>query len=200
MGMLLVQAEIRGEEQEWAHLIARTAKGDQAAFGMLYDKTSARIYGLVLRVLGDRASAEEVTLDVFTQVWWDARRYDADRGSPSTWLLTLARSRAIDRLRAGMAERERRAPLETAEALPHEGEDPEQSSVGNERQRLVHHALAELVSEQRDAITLAYFSGLSQSEIAAKLGLPLGTVKTRIRLGMIQLRDVLAAYEEGRAL
>lgn len=196
MGTLLVQAEIRGEEQEWAQLITQTAKGDQAAFGLLYDKTSPRIYGLILRVLGDRGSAEEVTLDVFTQVWRDAGRYDAVRGSPSSWLLTLARSRAIDRLRAGMAERKRRAPLETAEALPHEGEDPEQSSVGYERQRLVRDALAELASDQRDAITLAYFSGLSQSEIAAKLGLPLGTVKTRIRLGMIKLRDVLAAYEE----
>ena len=105
MGPLLVQAKIRGEGQAWARLIAQTAQGDQAAFGTMYDKTSVRIYDLILRILGDRASAEEVTIDVFTQVWRDARRYNSDRGSPASWLLTMARSRAIDRLRAGKAER-----------------------------------------------------------------------------------------------
>ncbi len=199
MGTALVPSRLRADEQEWAGLIARTAQGDQAALASLYDGASAYVYGLVLKILGDPHHAEEVTLDVFTQVWRQAHTYDVDRGAPGSWLLTLARSRAIDRLRAGMAERASQVSLETVDALPDHADDPEQASVGAQRQRLVRQALAGLASEQREAITLAYFSGLSQSEIAAKLGLPLGTVKTRIRLGMIKMRDLLAPHEEGLA-
>lgn len=200
MGTLLVQPRVRADEQEWAGLIARTAQGDQMALAALYDRTSAYVHGLVLKILGDPHQAEEVTLDVFTQVWRQAHTYDEGRGAPGSWLLTLARSRAIDRLRAGTTERVRQVSLESVDALPDESGDPEQASIGAQRQRLVARALAGLAAEQREAIALAYFAGLSQSEIATKLELPLGTVKTRIRLGMIKMRDLLAPYQDGLAL
>lgn len=199
MQALLVQAGYRDHEQEWGGLIARTAKGDQNALATLYDRTSSHVYGLALKILGDQSAAEEVTLDVYTQVWRQAHTYDEHRGSPGGWLMTIARTRAIDRFRAGVLERGRQVPLEAADFLPHEGNDPEEETIGQERQRFVQQALAMLPAEQRQAIALAYFWGLSQSEIAAKLTLPLGTVKTRIRSGMLKLRELLAPHEEGLA-
>jgi RNA polymerase sigma-70 factor (ECF subfamily) len=197
MGALLVPPEIRADEQEWGSSIAQIARGDQDALGAFYDRTSPRVYGLVIKILGDHAAADEVTLDVYTQVWRQAHTYDGNRGSPGGWLMTLARSRAIDRLRSGLAERGRLATLDTADHVPHPGDDPEESSAGNERQRLILRALSQLGPEQHEAISLAYYSGLSQSEIAAKLAVPLGTVKTRTRLALIKLRDLLAPHEEG---
>jgi RNA polymerase sigma-70 factor (ECF subfamily) len=136
-------------------------------------------------------------LDVYTQVWRQAHSYDETRGTPGGWLMTLARTRAIDRYRAGAAERGRIESLDTVEFFASDGETPEQELAGQERRRYVQQALALLTAEQRQAIALAYFYGLSQSEIADKLQLPLGTVKTRMRLGMMKLRELLAPYEEG---
>ena len=184
-------------EQEWGPLIARTAQGDQAALATLYDRTSPQVYGFVLKILDNREAAEEVTLDVYTQVWRQAHTYDETRGTPGSWLMTLARTRAIERFRSGAAERGRLNPLDTVELMASEDNTPEQDMAGQERRRYVQQALALLTAEQRQAIALAYFYGLSQSEIADKLQLPLGTVKTRIRLGMIKLREALAPYEEG---
>ena len=184
-------------EQEWGPLIARTAQGDQAALATLYDRTSPQVYGFVLKILDNREAAEEVTLDVYTQVWRQAHTYDETRGTPGSWLMTLARTRAIDRFRSGAAERGRLNPLDTVELMASEDNTPEQDMAGQERRRYVQQAVALLTAEQRQAIALAYFYGLSQSEIADKLQLPLGTVKTRIRLGMIKLREALAPYEEG---
>jgi RNA polymerase sigma-70 factor (ECF subfamily) len=186
-------------EQEWGELIALTAQGDQAALAVLYDLTSPQVYGLAVKILGDREAAEEVTLDVYTQVWKQAHTYDDKRGTPGGWLMTLARTRAIDRFRAGSAERGRLEPLESAVLFATEGMDPEQETAEQERRQLIQEALTSLSPEQREAVTLAYFFGFSQSEIAARLKLPLGTVKTRMRLGMIKLREVLAPYEEGLA-
>ena len=184
-------------EQEWVHLIVRTAQGDQDALATLYDRTSPQVYGFVLKILANREAAEEVTLDVYTQVWRQAHTYDETRGTPGSWLMTLARTRAIDRFRAGAAERGRINSLDTVELMASEDNTPEQDLAGQERRRYVQQALALLTAEQRQAIALAYFYGLSQSEIADKLQLPLGTVKTRMRLGMMKLRDALAPYEEG---
>lgn len=184
-------------EQEWGQLIAQTAQGDQAALATLYDRTSPQVYGLALKILDNREAAEEVTLDVYTQVWRQADTYDETRGSPGGWLMTLARTRAIDRYRAGAAERGRIQSLDAVEFFMSDGKTPEQDLAGQERRRYVQQALALLTAEQREAIALAYFYGLSQSEIAEQLKLPLGTVKTRIRLGMIKLREALAPYEEG---
>ena len=185
-------------EQEWGQLIAQTGHGDQAAFATLYDRTSPQVYGLVFKILDNREAAEEVTLDVYTQVWRQAHSYDETRGTPGGWLMTIARTRAIDRYRAGAAERGRLESLETVEFFASDGETPEQDLAGQERRRYVQQALKLLTAEQRQAIALVYFYGLSQSEIADKLKLPLGTVKTRIRLGMIKLREALAPYEEGQ--
>ncbi len=184
-------------EQEWAGLLARIAVGDQSALGELYDASSAKVFGLAMKILGDHAAAEETTLDVYTQVWRRASSYDAERGTPGSWLMTLAKHRAIDRFRSSYLERGRQVPLDQAEELPGHEETPEQYSAGLERQRLVQQALASLSVEQRQAIALAYYWGMSQSEIAEQLKLPLGTVKTRMRLGMIKLREVLAPHGEG---
>lgn len=196
---MAVQTSDRTYEQEWGRLIAQTAQGDQAALSTLYDRTSPQVYGLALKILGDREAAEEVTLDVYTQVWRQAHTYDESRGTPGAWLMILARTRAIDRFRAGYAERGKLDSLDVATLFVSDGLNPEQETSEQERRRLVRQALSNLSVEQREAIALAYFWGLSQSEIAAKLQLPLGTVKTRVRLGMMKLRELLAPHEEGLA-
>jgi RNA polymerase sigma-70 factor (ECF subfamily) len=177
---------------DWAGLIDRCAAGDESALGTLYDQTAALVNGLAFRILGDATSAEEVTGDVYLQVWRQAARYDRTRGAPLAWLLVLTRTRAIDRLRA------RRAPPALADTVepPVAPSDPEDEAAVNERRRIVQGALGRLPPEQRQVIELAYFGGLSQSEIAATVGEPLGTVKTRIRLAMLRLRHALGAVRE----
>lgn len=177
-------------EQEWVLLIRRMTQGDQQALGTFYDATSTLVYGLARRILGNTATAEEVTLDVYTQVWRQAASYNQERGTPSAWLFMLTRSRAIDRLRSYTQEQKRLASLEVAETPPSVS-TPEESSMVTERRRLVQTAFATLVPEQRHVLELAYFSGLSHYDIAAQLGLPVGTVKTRLRLGMAKLRELL---------
>ena len=194
-GQSLVSVQPQGDDL--GTLIARTAGGEEAALAALYDSTAALVNGLVLRILGDRGAAEEVTGDVYLQVWRQAARYDETRGAPLSWLLTLARSRAIDRLRSGSSQRARTAPLRAAIALPSAEPGPEEHSHLNQRRRIVQQALARLSPDQRQAIELAYFGGLSHGEIAAALEAPLGTVKTRVRLGMLRLRELLAAAGEG---
>lgn len=183
------------DETIWQESIAAVARGDQAALSRLYDDTSGLVYGLVLRILRDDGAAEEVTLDVYQQVWRRAATYDAERGRPSTWLLTIARSRAIDRLRATARERGRET-LEVHPDLVDPAADPGAATEGEERRRQVLDALATLPPEQRQAIDLAFFSGLTHVEVAERLGEPLGTIKTRIRTGMIRLRDALRPLAE----
>jgi RNA polymerase sigma-70 factor (ECF subfamily) len=180
-------------EIEPADLIARCALGDQAALAELYDATAAQVNGLALRILADRDTAEEVTGDVFLQVWRSAGSYEPARGSPLAWLFTLARSRAIDRLRGGAAERRQSSPFELAPDVECDAPGPEEGSSLAQRRRIVRAALERLGEEQRQVLEMAFFQGLSHSEIAAALGAPLGTVKTRIRLGMSRLREWLAA-------
>ncbi len=185
--------------QDWTALIRAIANGDQAALSTLYDATSRLVFGLALRVLNDRETAEEVMLDVFTQVWRQAATYDLHRGSPMAWLMTLARSRAIDRLRSGWQEQQRKQPLEAAgEARSHDS-SPEEATEISERRKLVRKALGTISTEQRELIELAFYGGLSHSEIALQTNLPLGTVKTRIRLGMLKLREMLGPALEGNA-
>ncbi|MEO6202817.1 MAG: sigma-70 family RNA polymerase sigma factor [Nitrospirales bacterium] len=184
-------------DRELVSLLHRTAQGDEVALGILYDKTVNFVYGLGFRVLGDTTLAEEVTMDVFLQVWRQAGQFDHSRGNPMVWLAVLTRSRAIDRLRIGKKDREAREPIERIASEPDVESNPEQSSVYLEQCRIVRQAINSLPSEQRETIELAYFGGLSQREIASQVGEPLGTVKTRIRLGMIKLRHVLGPLEEG---
>lgn len=177
--------------QDWAEVIAAIATGDQVAMNQFYDGTSRLVFGLVLRILNDRSLAEEVLLDVYTQVWRQAHRYDTSRGAPLGWLTTIARSRAIDRLRA---ERYTRQQDELNEGTTRElgaHSDPENVTAQSELRQYVLAALEVLPPEQREVIELSYYSGYTQSEIAAHLGQPLGTVKTRTRLGMMKLREVL---------
>jgi RNA polymerase sigma-70 factor (ECF subfamily) len=167
------------------------AGGDQSALTELYDSTSRLVFGLVLRVVGDRSTAEEVLLDVYTQVWRQASTYDSKRGAPLAWMMTIARTRGIDRLRSGKYEHQNKDQLDSIGEVSASTASPEEDTVTAERRRLVRAALESLSAEQREVIELAYYSGLSHSEIALKLGQPLGTVKTRTRLGLIKLRDTL---------
>ena len=174
------------------------AEGDQSALTELYDSTSRLVFGLILRVVSDRSSAEEVLLDVYTQVWRQASNYDSKRGAPLAWLMTIARTRGIDRLRSGKHEHQNKESLDSIGEITASTASPEADTVSAERRQLVRSALDALSAEQREVIELAYFSGLSHSEIALKLGQPLGTVKTRTRLGMMKLRDMLRPSLEGQ--
>jgi RNA polymerase sigma-70 factor (ECF subfamily) len=185
-------AALAPRDEGWGALVERTARGDMNAFAAFYDATAALVHGLALRILGDPGAAEEVTADVFLQVWRQAGRYDAARGAPLAWLLTLTRSRAIDRRRARAAESPDVGPLREALHVASAEPGPEESAALAERRRVVRAALGRLTTEQRRAIELSYLCGLSHTEIAGILGESLGTVKTRIRLGMMRLRETLA--------
>ena len=192
MHLAIDTAEASERDQDLVSLVERVATGDQSALAALYDATNRFIYSLVLRVLGDMCSAEEVLIDVYTQLWRQAASYDANRGAPLAWMATIARSRAIDRLRSGWQDQHRKESLDILGDAPANAASPEEAAAASERQRLVREALNLLTPEQRRVIELAYYSGLSHSEIAEKLNQPLGTVKTRTRLGMMKLREALA--------
>ena len=183
-------------EARWMALIQGIAQGDQQALAPLYDETSRFVYALALRILQDYALAEEATMDVYLQIWRQAKSFSPARGNPSAWLLNMARSRAIDLLRRGARQKRLEESLEAACLMVADTDDPEQASLLGEEQRRAREALAQLNPEQRQAIEIAYFAGLSHSEIAELLGLPLGTIKTRIRSGMMKLRESLVSLEE----
>ena len=186
-------------DRRLAELIRAVAGGDQQALAALFDATSRTVYGLLLRILGDAGAAEEVMLDVYTQVWRQAGVYSEGRGSPLAWLTTIARSRAIDRLRSGSFERRRVDSLDAAAERASDARGVEEQAAAGETGRRVRAALAALPPEQREVIELAYYGGMSHGEIAAHTGHPLGTVKTRTRLGMIRLREMLKeTYEATR--
>jgi len=172
-------------------LLERIAGRDAHALADLYDRFAPVALALAARILGDRSEAEDVLQIVFTRVWQDAGRYDPTKGSAASWLLAWIRNGAIDRLRR--REALRRATLHSADQTPvgHE-DDVAPLDVSATRERIAR-AVAELPPDQRQVIELAYFEGLSQTQIAQRLGEPLGTVKTRIRLGMNKLRQALPA-------
>ncbi len=181
------QAEDRGS-------LRRVADGDSSGLGALYDRHGRAVYSLALRILGDESDAEEVTQDVFAQAWRRAAQYDESRGTVVAWLLVMARTRAIDRLRARKVRPEGRVHDDdglTLQQLPAIAPDAASEMLAAERGQRVRHALEALPFLQRMAIELAYFEGLSQREIAERLEQPLGTVKTRMRLGLLKLRDAL---------
>lgn len=180
-----------------AELIRGVADGDQQSLAALYDATSRTVYGLLLRILADASAAEEVLLDVYTQVWRQAATYSRERGTALAWLTTIARSRAIDRLRRGRQEQQRTEPLDPAQQFAARGTSAEDEVRAGEVRAVVRRALDSLAPEQREVIELAYYGGMSHSEIAAARGLPLGTVKTRTRLGMMRLREMLKPVYEG---
>jgi RNA polymerase sigma-70 factor (ECF subfamily) len=180
-----------GAGSETSTLIARIAAGDREAFSRLYDLLAPTAFGLIRRVLRDPEAAADVLQEVFWQVWREAPQYDPKRGSPEAWLIMRAKTRAIDRLRS-MRRRDRTfvAPVDESVAQGGDGPVPNPAVVAEDR-GLVRTALAQLPEPQRRVIELAFFEGLTQSEIATRLGEPLGTVKTRARLGLERLRGVL---------
>jgi RNA polymerase sigma-70 factor (ECF subfamily) len=187
-------------DQNLAELAQRIAGGDQDALAKLYDETNRLVYSLVYRVLGEHSTAEEVTMDVYMQVWRQAARFDAARGALLTWLLTIARSRAIDRRRASRLTQQRTEQLDLSEGqqAARSFANIEEAALLSERGRVVQAALLALPAEQREVIELGYFLGLSHREIAERLKQPLGTVKTRARLGMMKLRETLKPkFEHG---
>lgn len=179
-------------------LIARAATGDEHAVGRLYDRYAAVVYALAYRIVGQPADAEEVVAETFAQAWRDATRFEAARGSVPAWLTMIARSRALDLTRS-RARRDRATTSAASEpgSAPAMGSwrsDPGEALDSTERQGQVREALKALSAAQRQAIELAFYEGLSQSEIAERLNEPLGTVKTRVRSGMQKLRDSLTPY------
>ena len=168
-------------------LLKAVAAKNDAALGQLYDRYRLILFGVLMRILNNREEAEDVLQEVFLQVWRRAVDFDENRGRPFTWLVTLARSRGIDRLRS-LASRERVAVAGASE-MPDEVSDAAADAIRSERVGAVNSALADLPEDQRKPLVLAYFDGLTQSEIATKLGVPLGTVKTRMRTAMIKLRE-----------
>ena len=171
-------------------LLRSSSRGDQTAFARLYDATAARVHGLVLRVVRDPAQAEEVTQEAFLEVWRTSTRFDSDRGSALSWLLTIGHRKAVDRVRAAEASSRRDTKYaDQTQPVPHD-ETAEAVTATLEAQR-VRHAMESLTAAQREAIGLAYFGGYTHREVATMLDLPVGTAKTRIRDGLIRLRDTL---------
>jgi RNA polymerase sigma-70 factor (ECF subfamily) len=175
------------DRSEGMTLIRRMAEGDGEAFSTFYTRYAALAFGLIRRILPQAPEAEDVLQEVFWQVWQEARRYDERRGSPEAWLLTRARSRAIDRLRSIRRRDETVVPLPTGRMQTEAGGGGPGDLL--EDQRRIQSALALLPEPQRQVIELAFWGGLTQSEIARRLDQPLGTVKTRMRAGLDRLRS-----------
>ncbi|MFZ7087501.1 sigma-70 family RNA polymerase sigma factor [Curtobacterium sp. RRHDQ10] len=169
-------------------LLTKVAGGDQQAFSALYDQLSGRVLGLITRLLKDHAQSEEVTQEVFLEVWQNATRFDTTRGSAPSWILTMAHRRAVDRIRAAQASRDRDTKVGIRDFETDFDSVTESVEIRIEHER-VSRALARLTEFQRQAVTMAYYGGYSHSEMASLLGVPIGTVKTRLRDGMIRLRD-----------
>lgn len=168
-------------------LLRRVAAGDRDAFAGLYDRYAPRMLGLIVRIIGNRTEAEDVLQDAMLQVWGSAGRYDPARSPADAWLLLIARSRAVDRLRKRAVPTVGEVPEPTTPAV-----DPTGELVHKEEAAQARTALDRLPPEQREPVCLAFYHGLTHEQVAARLGQPLGTVKTRIRLGLIRLRDLIA--------
>lgn len=186
-------APAKGRDAESEHLIeliTRASRGHEDAFAELYDLSSARIYGLILRVLRSADHSAEVTQEVYVEIWRQSARYDASKGSVLAWMTTMAHRRAIDRVRSVSSEtaRDEKYAARTVDREVDHVWDGVEQKLDGER---VRKGMASLTPIQREALTLAYFGGYTQSQVAQLLKLPLGTVKTRIRDGLIGLRDAL---------
>lgn len=187
-------------EAVWRDYVQEIQKGNPDALACLYDACSPLLYTLALRILGNPADAEEVLLDAFEQVWRTAHRFDPARGGVWQWLMLLTRSRALDRLRSVAGRRLREQfPISGQSELSSPVPLPEETIAATQQQYLLQQALSALPIEQRKPLELAYFSGLTHTEIAATLEVPLGTIKTRIRTAMDKLRVALSPIPAGNS-
>jgi RNA polymerase sigma-70 factor, ECF subfamily len=171
-------------------LLLRVARGDEAAFSALYDRYAGLIYGVVRRVLRDPSQSEEVAQEVLVEAWRIASRFDPDRGTARTWLLTMAHRRAVDRVRSEQSSRDRTERIGTRDHRAAFDEVAEEVELRFEHQQ-VRESLTVLTDLQREAVELAYYGGYTYREVAELLGTPLGTIKTRMRDGLIRLRDAM---------
>ena len=178
-----------------SYLLGRVAAGDQAAFATFFDRHSGIVLGVLTRMLRDRSEAEEIMQEAFLQAWKQAGRYRPERATPRGWLLMMARSRALDRIRSSQSRVRREDEVaQDSESAPQITAVGTEALEIEERRQRVRGALGELPTEQRQCVELAFFEGLSHSQIAEHLETPLGTVKSRILLGMNKLRVALATY------
>lgn len=184
-------------DERWRACLDGIRRHDPDALAQLYDETASLLYGLAIRILNDPSDAEEIVMDVYQHVWKAADTFDAERGSVWGWLTIITRSRAIDRLRRAGSRRCRELPMESTFETASSNPAPETESIFRQERAMVRQAVATLVPEQREAIELAYFRGLTHVEVAEALGAPLGTIKTRIRVGMRKLRDALGPMVPG---
>jgi len=171
-------------------ILIRVADGDQGAFSELYDQIAPRVLGLIHRLVRDHAQSEEVAQEVFLEIWQTATRFDPAKGAATTWVMTMAHRRAVDRIRASQASRTRDLKIGIRDFTPAYADVAESVQVRVEHDR-VEKAMLSLTQLQRQAVSLAYYGGYSHSEVADMLSVPIGTVKTRLRDGMIRLRDEL---------
>jgi RNA polymerase sigma-70 factor (ECF subfamily) len=186
------QSMPRVSEEDWARLVQAVAAGDQVALHGLYERAHRVVFTLAMRISGSRETAEEVTLDVFHDVWRRASRYDAENGTVLGWIINQARSRAIDRVRFEQRKK-RTEPEQTDPGAANEAHNGHDALEAKQQCQAVQAALAVLTSDERAAIEAAFFSELTHAEVAARLNQPLGTIKTRIRSGLHKLRQALAA-------
>ena len=184
------QVSMPSVNTELVGLLKACSLGDEAAFARLYDATAARLFGLVLRTVRDRAQAEEVTQEAYLHIWQTSSRFDPDRGSALSWLMTIGHRKAVDRVRSAEATRRRDTTYQARDHAADFDQTVEEAHRNLDAQR-VHRALGTLTETQRGALELAYFGGYTHREVAAMLDLPLGTAKTRIRDALIRLRDTL---------
>ena len=183
-----------GSNADDVALIRRMCETDETALGALYDRWARALYSLVLHLLKDPNEAEDVVEETFWQAWRKASSYEPSKGAVSTWLLTIGRRKALDRIRAKKRQKEDPIEREKFAELASSANDPSQDAEGRELRENVRSALRELPDEQREVLELGYFKGMSQSEIAEATGQPLGTVKTRMRLAMQKLREPLSMH------
>jgi len=181
-----------------AELLKRASRGDEGAFAEFYDATSGRAFGLAVRVLRDRAQAEEVTQEAYLECWRHAARFDPDKGSAISWLLTIVHRKAVDRVRSAEASSRRDEAYTHKEQTVDHDSTAEAATASLEATR-VRAALSDLTLKQRQAVELAFLGGYTHTEVARMLDLPIGTAKTRIRDGLIRLRDALGVGEVAQA-